>query len=208
MKKFRFYFLWLAGICIIMFIFQQFSGFTELFILNQKALDGEYWRFLTSIFLHGDLIHLLYNLFALLFFGLVLEKLISSNRFLLIFLGSGILANIISVNFYTSSLGASGAIYGILGCLAIIRPMMMVWAFGLIMPLFAAAGLWIIADMLRTIGFFGETNIGSIAHLSGIAIGIFIGLIIKLTESKVFKKNKKIKIPDSYIDAWEEKYMQ
>ena len=167
-------------------------NFTETFILNEKATqDLQIYRFVTAIFLHGDITHLLYNLFALLFFGIILEKKIGSNIFLITFLLSGIIANIIAVNFYTSSLGASGAIYGILGALTILAPFIMVWAFGLMMPMFIASILWIIADILRALGAFGPTNIGSYAHLSGIAIGI-IGQIGDLSES-LFKRDAKTK---------------
>ena len=163
MKQQKFYSLWLAGIMIVIFIIQnlpRIPGFTNTFILNNKAIGSfQIWRYLTAIFLHGSITHLAFNLFALLFFGLVLEKLMGSKKFLITFLLSGILANIISVNFYNSSLGASGAIYGIIGATTLLRPMMMVWAFGVIMPMFLASTFWVIADVLRSLGAFGPTNI-------------------------------------------------
>lgn len=181
MEKFKFYALWMCLICILFFIIQiTISGFTELFVLNDSALKGEYWRFLTAIFLHGSTIHLLYNLFALALFGSILEKLIKGRKFLLVFFISGILANLIAVNFYPSSLGASGAIMGILGCLAVIKPMMMVWAFGFPMPMFIASILWVIGDVLGALGAFGDTGIGNIAHLSGIAVGFLAGILIRI----------------------------
>ena len=125
--KNRFFALWLALICVIMFILQNYvSGFTDLLVLNEQALNGQIWRFLSAIFLHGGLSHIVYNMFALILFGLILEKLIGSRKFLLIFLLSGIVANIIGVFFYTSSLGASGAIMGIIGALTIRKPLMVV----------------------------------------------------------------------------------
>ncbi len=176
--KFRFYALKFCLLMIIVFILQQISGFTELFVLNGKALySHEYWRFLTAIFLHGSLVHLLYNLFALALFGSILEKFAGGKKFLLVFFLSGIFANIVAVNFYDSSLGASGAIYGILGALTILRPLMIVWAFGLPMPMFIAAILWTIGAVL---GIFMPSNIGHIAHLSGIIIGVLAGIILRV----------------------------
>ena len=205
-KKFRFYSLWLSLICILVFIFQNLiAGFTELFVLNEKVFLGEIWRFVSAIFLHGGVGHLLYNLFALLFFGFALEKLIGSRKFLIVFFGTGIIANMISVNFYSSSLGASGAIMGIIGVLAVIKPMMMVWAFGLILPMFLAAILWIIGDIMRGVGIFGETNIGSIAHLSGVGVGILVGIFLR---SKRIKRQKRIKIPEIYMRNWEDRFMK
>ena len=178
--KIKFYSLWLLLLILVIFVLQLIPGFTEAFVLNNKTVTNyQYYRFLTAIFLHGDITHLFFNLFALFFFGIVLEKLVGSRKFFLIFLLSGIIANIISVNFYESSLGASGAIYGIMGALVVIRPFMLVWTFGMLMPIFIASILWVTADILRILGAFGPTNIGSIAHLSGILIGFLLGLLLR-----------------------------
>jgi len=187
---------------IIIFIIQVlFKEFTELFVLNQSSITSyQIWRFLTAIFLHSSLPHLLYNIFALALFGSILEKFIGSKKFLLIFFFSGVLANIVAVNFYLVSLGASGAIYGILGTLAIIRPLMMVWAFGFPMPMFIAAILWVIGGIL---GIFIPSNIGHIAHLSGIVVGFLAGLFLR---GKRIRK-KRIEIDEQEIRKWEDKYM-
>ncbi len=208
MPKIKFYALWLCLICIIIFILQiSFGWFTDIFVLNQQSYT-EIWRFFTSIFLHGSFVHLIYNLFALALFGLILEKLIGSRKFLLVFFASGILANLIAANFYDSSLGASGAIYGILGCLAVLRPLMMIWAFGFPMPMFIAAILWVAGGVL---GVFMPSNIGDIAHLSGIAAGFIIGLIFRLTRKKEklsYSNSYRIEIPDSYMRSWEDRFMR
>ena len=204
-EKFKFYALWLSLICIGIFIIQNlFSGLTDLLILTPAALSGfEIWRFISSIFLHGSLTHLLFNLFALALFGSILEKFIGSKKFLLVFFASGILANIISVNFYEASLGASGAVYGILGCLVIIKPLMMVWAFGFPMPMFIAGILWVTGAVL---GIFMPSNIGHIAHLSGIIAGFLLGVIFKTTSQKK-KFNRKIKISEPDMRHWEQRYI-
>ncbi len=202
MARFKFYALWLCLICIGVFILQiSFTGFTELFILNQNSFS-EFWRFLTAIFLHADVVHLLYNLFALALFGSILEKFIGGKKFLLIFFLSGIFASLIAVNFYPSSLGASGAVYGILGCLAIIRPKMMVWAFGFPMPMFIAAILWTLGSVL---GVFMPSNIGHIAHLSGILVGFLFGIFLR-QKRKI--RREKIRIPETYMREWERRYMR
>ena len=190
-------------ILIILFIFQQFiNGFTDLLILDKNSFR-EPWRFLTSMFLHGSIAHLLSNLFALLFFGLVLEKKIGSNKFIGIYLISGILANLIAVNFYPESLGASGAIMGIIGTLAIIAPGMAVWAFGMILPMAVAAVIWVIID---SIGIFIPDNIGHIAHLSGIFFGILFGLILRINKGKKNKRHM-VEVPEHLLRRWETLYM-
>lgn len=207
-KKFKYYFLKLSVILVGIFILQiTINGFTEGFVLNDKVVSGEYWRFLTAIFLHGSVSHLAYNLLALLFFGFALEKLIGSRKFLAVFFISGIVANLIAVNYYESSLGASGAIYGVIGCLTVIRPFMMVWAFGFIMPMFIASFLWVIGDVLRSLEVFGPTNVGSIAHLSGIVIGFIFGLMFKSLKKKTVRTGP-FKIPDVELRNWENIYMK
>ena len=203
-KKNQYYFIKLSLIIVGVFILQIFiPSFTESFHLNEKAISNyEIWRFFTAIFLHASLIHLLYNLFALLFFGFALERLIGSRRFLIVFIFSGLIANIISVNFYSNSLGASGAIMGIIGTLTVIRPLMMVWAFGLIMPIFIASLLWIIGDIL---GIFFPTGIGNIAHLSGMGVGFLIGFLLRKLHHE---RRNRIEIPESYIREWEKTYIK
>ncbi|MEM3405918.1 MAG: rhomboid family intramembrane serine protease [Candidatus Pacearchaeota archaeon] len=204
----KFISLWLSLVCIVFFIFQfVFPNFTNAFILNQQSFIQPY-RFVISIFLHGNFEHLIFNLFALIMFGLILESLIGSKKFLFVFFVSGILTNLITVNFYNSSLGASGAIYGILGTLTIIRPLMTIWVFSLPMPMFFAAIIWII---LSIIGIFNPIdNIGHIAHLSGILFGFIFGLVFRLKNNN--KRNKikieKINIPEEEIRLWEDYYFK
>ncbi len=189
-EKFNFYAFKLSGIMILVFILQVlFSGFTELFLLTPAAW-GEWWRFLTAIFLHGGLGHILYNLFALVLFGSILERIVGGRRFLTVFFVTGILANIISVNFYGSSLGASGAIFGVIGALLFIRPLLPVWAFGMPLPLIVAGVIWAAGDVLGAIGFFAGNPIddtGNLAHLSGMAFGLLLGWVYRKEEKKLKK---------------------
>ena len=84
--KFKFYAIKLSFFMVLVFMAQiLISGFTDLFVLNSKVTTGEVWRFLTSVFLHGGLGHLVYNLFALVLFGSILERLIGSKKFLIVF---------------------------------------------------------------------------------------------------------------------------
>ncbi len=194
----------IALFCIFLFILQNIiPGLTDALVLNNKALS-EPWRFLSAIFIHGSLAHLVSNLFMLILFGLILESIIRSNKFLLIFLLSGIIANLLAFNFYPSSLGASGAIFGIIGCLVILRPLMTVWAFSLPMPLFIAALLWAVGDLL---GVFFPDNIGHLAHLSGLFIGLVFGIYFRARYPKKRKRKLKIRIPESRFRAWEDKWM-
>lgn len=208
-EKFRFYAVKLSFICIIVFILQTLiSGFTDLFILNSSAY-WEVWRFLTAIFLHGSLIHLIYNLFALLLFGSVVEKFIGGKKFLIVFFVSGIIANLISIMFYEFSLGASGAIFGIIGALVFIKPTMAVFAFGLPMPMFLAGILWMAGDLLGAYGFLiGNPidNTGNIAHLIGMLIGLIFGIFFR--NWKKPERRYRIELDELSVRNWEDNYLR
>lgn len=200
----RYYTIILSAICILFFIMQiLIPAFTDALILNSSAWLQP-WRFVTSIFLHASPSHIIFNLFALILFGLILESVIGSNKLLLVFFVSGILANLIAVNFYSSSLGASGAIYGILGCLTILRPKMTVWVYSLPMPLFIAAIVWVLAGIF---GVFYPSNVGDIAHLLGIAVGFLFGVFYRQKFNVRQEKMKIVRIPEVHIRRWEDEYM-
>lgn len=203
--RFRFYAFKLSGLMILVFALQMFfSGFTELFVLNGLAFT-QIWRFLTSIFLHGGISHLAYNLFALLLFGSIVERVIGSRKFLIVFFATGILANLFSVNFYGSSLGASGAIFGVIGALVILRPGMPIWAFGLPMPMFVAGIAWAFGDIIGAVGFLSGNpidNTGNLAHLSGMFFGIVLGMFYR----KKKKKKTKYKVGEYEVRNWEKSW--
>ena len=193
----------ISGGLIVSFLLQLvIPGYTDAFVLNSKAYY-EPWRFVTSIFLHSGITHLIYNLFALILFGLIFEKITSSNKFILVFFVTGVVANLIAVNFYPSSLGASGAIFGIIGAVTIIRPFIIIWAFGLPMPIIVATFLWAAGDILYT---FIPTNVGTIAHLSGLFAGLTLGIFFR--KKTVVTKTAPVRISEEYMLSWEDHYLK
>ena len=117
----------LIGICIIMFVLMYILGDGSentltllMFGANFRplVLKGEIWRLLTSIFLHIGIIHLLVNMYALFIIGRQLENFLGKFKYLIVFLGSGIIGSLLSVVIHENiSAGASGAIFGLLGSL-------------------------------------------------------------------------------------------
>jgi membrane associated rhomboid family serine protease len=114
----------LLGLTILVFILQyvsiQLYGFDLIAGLGAKdnALlrAGEYWRFVTPVFLHANEIHILLNMYALFQIGPIVEREFGRIRFLAIYLLSGIGGVVLSLAFTTAdSLGASGAIFGLIG---------------------------------------------------------------------------------------------
>jgi len=114
----------LMGVCIAVYLTQMASEFllgSDLPALlgmkiNQAILSGEVWRFLTPMFLHGSIVHIAFNMYALFIFGPSLEARFGRGRFLLLFLISGFVGNVFSFIFSeAASLGSSTAIFGLLG---------------------------------------------------------------------------------------------
>lgn len=205
-KEIRYYSLALCGIIFLVFLLQSlFPAITDGFKLVSADIMERPWILITSIFLHADIVHLLYNLFGLALFGSILEAKIGSKPVLTLFFISGIIAGFAAIFFYNSALGASGAVFGIIGALAVMRPGMVVWVSYMPMPMFVAAFFWAVGDIF---GLFMPGNIANAAHLGGLAAGILYGfyLRVQLPEEKKAEKVS-LNISESEWNMWEEKYM-
>jgi len=152
------------------------------------ALSGKYlWTFLTSMFLHAGLGHLFVNMVSLMFIGSFVERLIGKKRFLWFYLASGLFAGILfvalsaltgsGINAY--AVGASGAIFGLGGLLAVLTPKLPVLVFFIIpMPMWIAmifllGGLWVLSLGLGL-------PIGNTAHLGGLIVGLVYGFYLRV----------------------------
>ena len=199
--------LWLSLIIIIIFILQKsIPGFTELFRLDTTLVSIRPWTLMTAIFLHSGMVHLLSNLFALALFGSILEHIIGTRKFLILFFVSGLVASLISLPYYTRVLGASGAIFGLIGMLAILRPKMAIWLYNLPMPMIVALVVWAAGDLL---GYFAPTpgdNIANMAHLGGLAIGVIAGFYYYKQFREKKRKKEDVYIDEEKVKEWEKSF--
>src|SRR6185295_10538834 len=86
---------------------------------NAKILGGEYYRFVTSMFLHGNLLHIAFNAYALYVLGPETERVYGTPRFLALYFIAGLAGGLASYTFSPNdAVGASGAIFGLIGGLA------------------------------------------------------------------------------------------
>jgi len=147
--------------------------FTLLLGLNWTGIKNlELWRFVTYIFLHGGIFHIFLNMLGLFFFGPDTERAIGSPRFAALYLACGILGGLgwlllTAGQTAVPCIGASGAIFGILGAFAALFPERPIFFFGLpiLMKARTAAIALAIFSLLATISQPG--NIAYAAHLAG-----------------------------------------
>lgn len=156
----------------------------ELGMLSEdNVLSGQYWRLITYLFLHANLMHLGLNLIALNWFGRIAENVFGTRRFLFIYLVSGALSGVAHILLSPDipAIGASGAIMGVFGAVAVgifrlkddipsaIRRKELLW-----MALLALSQ--IVLDQVIP-------HVASFAHLGGLLAGVFISLLITIPKS-------------------------
>ncbi len=134
--------------------------------------EGEWWRFLTPIFLHGGFMHLLFNMFSLFLFGPELERLTGKMRFITIYMLAGLFGS--AATYFLQPLdyqhvGASGAIFGIFGAFGAL-----VYYGGRALPQLKQIILPII--VISIVMTFLAPNINVTAHIAGMITGFLIGL--------------------------------
>jgi len=199
----------LIAINVLVFVFLQGMGGNEKFtyafstvpaeILTGKDLTGGhleptpvpvYFTLITSMFMHGGWAHLLGNMLFLWVFGDNIENRIGHLRYLIFYLVCGIIASLSHVflagaDSLIPSLGASGAISGVLGGYMLLFPsrrVRVIMGRGITeVPAFVALGIWIVFQIISQMGVLGgEQGGGGVAyaaHIGGFAAGL---LLIKL----------------------------
>ncbi|MDR0270626.1 rhomboid family intramembrane serine protease [Paenibacillus sp.] len=153
-------------------------------LTNVEGYD-EWWRYLSSIFLHGSFSHLLFNNFAILVFAPPLERLLGAWRYALLYLLTGVIGNILSVAHYNRigeallTIGASGAIYGVYGAflyIALLQRNRMDEA-----SRKTVYALLLVGIIFSFISGSEEFKVNWVAHLGGLIGGFFIyGLMARI----------------------------
>ncbi len=196
----------LVGIAVVAFVIQNVvGGFTQSFALVSADVLSRPWILVTSIFLHGDIAHLLYNMLGLALFGMVLESIVGRKQFLAVFFSGGLLAAIGSSFLYSAALGASGALMAVLGTIAVLRPHMQVFVSFIPMPMWVAAGFWAVGDF---VGLFVPSGVANLAHLVGLGFGITAGFYLRRGFGQLRPGREIYHVDDKEFDDWEKKWMK
>lgn len=152
------------------------------------TMNGQWYRLIVSIFIHAGVIHLLYNMFALLLVGAFIESSVGSRTFATIYLLSGVIANIFSLEFHKSSVlvGASGAIFGMYGLMVALM-LLKYLNKKITKTLWISISVFIGANLV--IGL-ANSGIDMYAHLGGLLSGFIIGITYFPFERYLDKLNK------------------
>ena len=176
----------LAVLQAAVFVLCMFTG-DKLYSAGRCGTDlvlvqKEYWRLLTSVFLHSGLYHLGSNLIAQVFLGNAVERNLGHIKYLILYIVSGVGGNIISVLYdraqgvNTYSVGASGAVFGVMGAL-------------IVLIIKGRKKLRTGSSMLVRAGFavfyavyagFRTPYTDNAAHLGGLAFGIALGVLLTI----------------------------
>lgn len=166
----------IIAIDVFVYVMQILVGgeVVETLALSPSLIDvGEWWRLLTPMLVHGGPLHVFLNMYILFIYGPNVEQAFGTVRFVLLFLISGFLGSAFSYAFPPDvpSVGASGAIFGVVGILVVY--------------LYRRRGTSFMAQYLRGMGFFIVANlvfgfifpgIDNFAHIGGLVGGVLLGL--------------------------------
>ncbi len=158
-------------------------------LFNTLALSGgtslQVWRWFTSMFMHASASHLFFNMLGLYFFGKILEKEAKPQWFLAIFFVGGLLGNLAFI--MTSPhmvVGASGAMFGLLGAAMLLNPLKKVHIYIFPLPLGIVSVMFVIMETF--VIYFQPAdfaNIATVAHIGGLIAGAIFAFFFDAKKS-------------------------
>ncbi len=189
----------LLNVLVFVVVNNLLSVRTENYLISKGALSwreildkGEYYRLATYMFLHSGPSHLINNMIVLLFIGDNLERAMGKWKYLLTYLASGLLAGIVSAafNFFKYndiiSIGASGAIFGVVGAMAYI----VIVNRGRLENLSTRQLVWFVIFTLY--GGLTSTGVDNAAHIGGLIGGFLLAAILYRKQRHDYEKGREL----------------
>jgi rhomboid protease GluP len=158
--------------------------------ININVWNGEVWRLFTAMFVHANIVHIFGNMLFLLIFGLRAEDMFDIKEYLLIYFLSGLSGGFLTLFLepsYIVSIGASGAIFGILGAT-------MIYARRSIGQSIMSALVYVFFLFIINLG----PDVNWLAHLGGLGAGLLIGYALASSR----RSRRKVTYGYSYPDSW------
>jgi membrane associated rhomboid family serine protease len=175
---------------ILTYTISQLNGFVALYGLIPALLFTEWHRLITHMWLHASWEHYIGNMLFLYVFGDNMEERLGYVRYLLFYLGAGIVAGLGWVAYALAvpgladvpAVGASGAISGVMGAYAVIFPRAHVVFLGRRMPAQVFLALWFLSQFAIA---FQVTAVAWMAHVAGFVFGVLVGYLVRSLEPVV-----------------------
>ena len=185
------------GICVLLYLLTFFIGGNILeqnpnilyrfgALVSANFIGSNYielFRLVSSVFLHASILHLMCNMYSLYILGPQLESFYGKSKFIIIYIVSGVIGNLLSMAFLQDnvvSVGASGAIFGLLGSLLYFGYHYRVYLSGVIKS-------QIIPLIILNLGIgFVASGINNFAHIGGLIGGVLISMAVGVK----YKSNK------------------
>ena len=175
----------LVAINIIIYMYCTYAG--EV-VYNIGCMDGEYYRFFTSMFMHGGIDHIFSNMIFLAALGEMLERVIGHVRFTVLYLISGVggslfsVANVVLSGKRYTAIGASGAVFGLIGAMLILVVINNGHYQGISIKRMIFAIAYMVYSGTRT------ERVDNAAHVGGLIFGVLIMAAMYVIE--VYKPKK------------------
>ena len=160
----------------------QPSLIIDTFGFTPNQFHNEPWTIVTNMFVHAGLWHILGNMIMLYFFGSYLLGLLGEAKFLIVYFTGGLLGNVLFWLLgpsYIAAVGASGALFAIMGTMAVMRPRIKVLVWFLV-----PVDLWIVAlfGAIIIATQITSSTIAWQAHIGGLILGLVAGLYFRKKE--------------------------
>lgn len=182
----------IIGLLSVIFIVSNLFGYHRYLINNLGVFgplirEGEFYRLITGTFLHSDVLHLICNGYALYVIGNQIENFYGKTKFIIIYLFSALTGSLLSMGMHdVLSIGASGAIFGLLGSLLYFGYYYRVYLGSVILQRTIPV---ILINLLIGFTFTGIDNFG---HIGGLIGGILISMALGISNSHKSSKRDKI----------------
>ncbi len=181
-------------------LLELYGGSTNYFTLiafgaklNELIIEGELWRLLTHMFLHYGFLHLMFNMCALCVWVFIAERIYGSARMLIAYMTCGLLSSLASFLFVPNmSVGASGAIFGIVGMMVAMGIRFRAAIPGRFRRIFG----WGLAPWVALtlgLGLIPGLHMDNAAHIAGFLCGVLLGLLMRPSFAPLKKRGKKSK---------------
>ena len=192
----------LIGINVLVFLVQFMMGRNGDYLvyayslIPDRVLDLRFYPFITFMFLHGGFLHLFFNMLSLYIFGDNVEDRLGHVRYLIFYIACGVLSGVVHVVFNLNSpiptIGASGAIAGVMGAYFLLYPTakiltlipIIIIPWFVEIPAFFFIGIWFLLQLLNAAGSADISGIAWWAHIGGFLFGmLLLKLLVKTPAS-------------------------